>query len=137
MKKVLILFSLLLLALMLNINDITAAVSLHHILSDSTSHCIVSGEEFTGEGINIQYLDKKISLCNEGCIMAFKKEPAKYLKEGLLCAPCNDYDGKKDISAMHDGTKYYFCGNGCKKKFESDAEKYLDELSQVKKDKDQ
>lgn len=137
MKKVLILFPLLFIALFLNIRSVPAAGSFFPSFSDTTSHCIVSGEEFTGEGVNVQYLDKNISLCNEGCIMAFKKEPAKYLKEGLLCAPCNDYDGKKDISAMHEGTKYYFCGSGCKKKFENDAEKYIDEFSQIKKDKDQ
>jgi YHS domain-containing protein len=135
MKKVLILFPLLLIVLLFNNRNLTSAEPFYLGQSDSVSHCIVSGEEFTGEGINVQYLDKNISLCNEGCIMAFKKEPAKYLKEDLLCAPCNDYDGKKDISAVHEGTKYYFCGNGCKKKFEGDAEKYLDEFSQIKEEK--
>lgn len=135
MKKVLIVLPMLFIALLLNTPNTPAAGSFFFLESDSVSHCIVSGEEFTGEGVGVQYLGKKISLCNEGCIMAFKKEPAKYLKDGLLCAPCNDYDGKKDISSMHEGTKYYFCGNGCKKEFENDPDKFLDEFSQIKKEK--
>jgi YHS domain-containing protein len=135
MKKVLIVLPLLFIALLLNTRDIYSAGSVFSALADSVSHCIVSGDEFTGEGVGVQYLGKNISLCNDGCIMAFKKEPAKFLKEGLLCSPCNDYDGKKDISSVHNGTKYYFCGSGCKKEFENDPDKILDEFSQTKKEK--
>jgi Cu+-exporting ATPase len=59
-------------------------------------------------------------------VQAFEKEPAKYIKGGLRCPVCDDDDGKEELHTTHEGVKYYFCGNGCKSKFEKDQQKYLD-----------
>ena len=98
--------------------------------ADSANTCIVTGDPASESGLGLRYIDKNIQFCNEGCEMAFKKEPAKYLKNGLRCAPCGEDDAKKNISHTHNGVKYYFCGNGCKTKFESDAQKYLDKYKE-------
>ncbi len=97
------------------------------IPSDTTGVCPVTGDKLSGESPSFRYIDKEISFCNDGCVMAFKKEPAKYINSGLKCMPCNEDDSNHNISAVHDGVKYYFCGKGCKSKFEADAEKYLNE----------
>lgn len=95
--------------------------------ADSIQTCIVTGEEFIqGSGVNIQYLNREFSVCCEGCVKKFKKEPASYIKDGLRCPVCDDDDGKKDLSHVHDGVKYYFCASGCKTKFENEPQKYLD-----------
>ena len=93
--------------------------------ADTTLKCPVTGDDITGEYVSLKYIDKEIKFCNDGCVMAFKKEPAKYT-EHLHCMPCGDTDAKHDISTMHDGVKYYFCGKGCKGKFEADPETYLE-----------
>lgn len=95
--------------------------------ADSIQTCIVTGEEFVqGSGVNIQYLNREFSVCCEGCVKKFKKEPAGYIKDGLRCPVCDDDDGKKELSHVHEGVKYYFCGGGCKSKFEAEPQKYLD-----------
>lgn len=97
------------------------------ILGDTVKYCPVSGDEILNESVSFSYIDKDILFCNDGCIMAFKKEPANYLNSGIKCMPCNEDDTKKNISVMHEGVKYYFCSEGCKSKFDADAEKYLNE----------
>jgi YHS domain-containing protein len=107
--------------------EINSAADVNSTNADSTQVCIVSGEEFlSSQGVKYQYLNKEVSFCCDGCVKAFKKEPAGYMKDGLRCPVCDDDDGKKDLSHVHDGVKYYFCGSGCKNKFEADAQKYLD-----------
>ncbi|MCI0448827.1 MAG: hypothetical protein L0Y79_03455 [Chlorobi bacterium] len=96
--------------------------------SDTTQLCIVSGEPIETGGVKYKYLNKEIIFCCEGCIKAFKKEPAKYLTV-LRCPICDDDDGKRDISAVNDGVKYYFCSSSCRGKFENDANKYLENYS--------
>ena len=91
------------------------------MMSDSSATCPVTGDVITNHYIDFRYIDKKIRFCNEGCIMAFKKEPAKY-SEHIKCMPCNDDDANTKISSVHDGVKYYFCGDGCKGKFDKDPE---------------
>ncbi len=98
-----------------------------HIFADTLSKCPVTGDDITGEHISFRYADKTIKFCNEGCVMAFKKEPAKFT-EHLLCMPCSDPDGKKDISTVHNGVKYYFCSGGCLEKFTANPGKYLNEF---------
>lgn len=105
------------------------SVSKEHfsILSDTSGVCPVTGDKLSVGSPTFRYIDKDITFCNDGCVMAFKKEPANYLKGGIMCMPCGEDDSNKNISAVHNGVKYYFCGKGCKSKFESDAEKYLNE----------
>ena len=94
------------------------------VYSDSSAKCPVTGDDVSGEHITFRYIDKDIKFCNEGCIMAFKKEPAKY-SEHLLCMPCGDTDANKDINTVNNGVKYYFCSKGCKGKFEKEPEVFL------------
>jgi YHS domain-containing protein len=98
--------------------------------SDTSIVCIVDAEKFSGSGVSLRYIDKDISLCSEGCEMAFKKEPSKFMSEGLKCMPCGEDDANKEISHVHNGVKYYFCGKGCKGKFENDPQKYLDKYNE-------
>ncbi len=98
--------------------------------SDSLKICLVDSEQVSGSGISYRYIDRDLLLCSEGCEMAFKKEPAKYMNEGLKCMPCGEDDANKEISSVHNGVKYYFCGKGCKGKFEKDAQRYLDKFNE-------
>lgn len=92
--------------------------------SDTSAVCPVTGDPVTAEYIEYRYIDKDVKFCNDGCVMAFKKEPAKY-SEHVKCMPCNDDDGKHAINTTHNGVKYYFCGEGCKGKFEAEPEAYI------------
>ena len=102
------------------------SVSAHY--SDTTSVCPVTGDPVNGEHIAFRYIDKELKFCNDGCVMAYKKEPAKY-SEHLKCMPCNDDDANRELNTTHNGVKYYFCGKGCKGKFEKDPETYLQKFS--------
>lgn len=99
--------------------------------SDSTETvseelCIVSGEVIEGGGVKYDYLNKEITFCCGGCVKSFKKNPAKYLGDNALwCPVCDEGDAKADLSEVINGTKYYFCGDSCKKKFTEDSETYL------------
>lgn len=97
------------------------------IFADSVTKCPVTGDDVSGEHITFRYIDKDIKFCNEGCIMAFKKDPSKYNKQ-LKCMPCNDDDSNQDINTVHNGVKYYFCSNGCKGKFKKEPEAYLEKF---------
>lgn len=97
------------------------------VYSDSTAKCPVTGDDVSGEHIAFRYIDKEIKFCNEGCIMAFKKDPAKFTKE-LKCMPCKDDDANHDINSVHNGVKYYFCSNGCKGKFKKEPDVYLEKF---------
>jgi Cu+-exporting ATPase len=97
------------------------------VYADTTLKCPVTGDEISGEHVSFRYIDKDVKFCNDGCIMAFKKDPAKYM-EHLKCMPCGDDDADHKISTTHSGVKYYFCSNGCKGKFESDPEAYLEKF---------
>lgn len=129
MKKLIFVFSLFVFAILFIIGN-TSNAGLNHVSgigSDSMQVCIVTGEEYPmNAGIKYQYLNKEVSFCCGGCVKAFQKEPANYLKEGLHCPVCGEDDAKKDLSYTHEGVKYYFCGSGCKGKFESGAQTYLD-----------
>ncbi len=98
--------------------------------SDTVMNCPVDAEQISGGGISYRYIDKDMRFCSEGCEMAFKKDPAKYMTEGLKCMPCGEDDANREISHVHNGVKYYFCGKGCKGKFESDAQKYIDKFNE-------
>ena len=88
--------------------------------------CIVSGETIESGGVKYVYLNKEILLCCEGCEKSFNKNPAKYLgAEGLWCPVCDEGDAKVELSEVTNGTKYYFCGEGCKTKFAENSETYL------------
>ena len=93
---------------------------------DSAAVCIVEGEVISSQPVTFMYFDKEYTFCCDGCVMLFKKEPAKYIKGGLTCAPCSGEDGDAGISAVHEGVKYYFCGKGCLGKFEDNPGKYTD-----------
>lgn len=103
--------------------DITQMV----VMPDSAATCPVTGDAITDEHVGFRYIDKDIKFCNDGCIMAYKKDPSKY-SEVLKCMPCNDDDGKAKINTTHNGVKYYFCGEGCKGKFEAKPEAYLEKF---------
>ena len=44
--------------------------------------CVVSGEKLgeMGDAIKYQYQGREVQFCCKGCIKAFEKDPAKYLK---------------------------------------------------------
>ncbi len=94
------------------------------VYADTTLKCPVTGDDIPVEPVMFRYIDKDVKFCNDGCVMAFKKDPAKY-SEHVKCMPCNDNDGKHTINTTHNGVKYYFCGEGCKGKFEAEPEAYL------------
>lgn len=97
------------------------------IFADSAAKCPVTGDEITSDHLSFRYIDKDIKFCNEGCILAFKKEPSKFTKE-LKCMPCKDDDANHDINTVHNGVKYYFCSNGCKGKFRKEPDAYLEKF---------
>jgi hypothetical protein len=45
--------------------------------------CLVTGEELGGMGkpYSLVYEEKEVQLCCKGCLKAFKKEPAKFMKK--------------------------------------------------------
>lgn len=94
------------------------------IYADTTLKCPVTGDEISGEHVSFRYIDKDVKFCNDGCAMAYKKDPAKY-SEHVKCMPCNEDDANHKINTTHNGVKYYFCGEGCKGKFEAEPEAYL------------
>jgi len=94
------------------------------IYADTTLKCPVTGDEITGEHVSFRYIDKEVKFCNDGCAMAYKKDPAKY-SEHVKCMPCNEDDANHKINTTHNGVKYYFCGEGCKGKFEAEPEAYI------------
>ncbi|HMQ69828.1 MAG TPA: hypothetical protein PKA90_12685 [Ignavibacteria bacterium] len=107
-------------------NSFSKSGSSDSTVSGTKEVCIVSGETIDGDGVKYVYLNKEVIFCCEGCEKSFKKNPAKYLgSEGLWCPVCDDGDAKTDLSEVVDGTKYYFCGDSCKKKFTEDSETYL------------
>lgn len=111
-----------------------AEYSVNHsadVMADTSLKCPVTGDDLSGEHIVFRYIDKDVKFCNEGCVMAFKKEPAKFSGQ-VKCMPCNDDDGNHSINTTYNGVKYYFCGKGCKGKFESEPEAYLEKF--MKKD---
>ena len=127
--KNIVIFSVLLVSGILFVSspDVNAGLSnLNYKAADTTKLCIVTGEEITDGGVKYKYLNKEITVCCDGCLKSFKKEPASYIKDGLHCPVCSEDDAKKDISHKHEGVKYYFCGKGCKGEFENDTQKYLE-----------
>jgi YHS domain-containing protein len=98
------------------------------VYADSTLKCPVTGDEISGEHVTFRYIDKDVKFCNDGCAMAYKKDPAKY-SEHVKCMPCNEDDANHKINTTHNGVKYYFCGNGCKGKFDKDPEAYIQQFS--------
>ncbi len=92
--------------------------------ADTTLKCPVTGEEISADHVSYRYIDKEVKFCNDGCVMAFKKDPAKY-SEHVKCMPCNEDDANHKINAIYNEVKYYFCGNGCKAKFEAEPEAYI------------
>jgi YHS domain-containing protein len=82
--------------------------------------------------------------CNEGCKKRFDEEPAKYLAKAesrsmamaapeskeatdLVCGmKVDEADAKAaKLTSEHQGKLYFFCNEGCKKKFEAEPAKYL------------
>ncbi len=102
-------------------------------MSDSVSaekepavYCLVTGEKVEGSGVQYNYLGTNVVFCCNGCAGKFKKNPAKYLKEGVIDPVCGMEEGNSEITATVDNVKYYFCSESCKKKFEADSKKYLE-----------
>lgn len=105
-------------------NEKIYPVNLNLIIPDEI--CIVSGEKIEGEGVKYSYLGTEFKFCCESCEKSFKKNPAKYVKEGeLKCPICDEFDAKKNISYVSGGVKYYFCSNGCKNKFQNNPSEEL------------
>lgn len=129
MKKLIYVIPVLMFLTILNIHSGSAA----SINSDSSKVCIVTGEAIDDNGISYAYLNQNVDLCCEVCIKAFNKEPAKYIKGKLWCPICNDDDAVKDISAVHNKVKYYFCNESCKETFNSNPEEVLNKYSKNEK----
>ena len=98
-----------------------------HVFTDTTEKCPVTQDAVSGEYVTFRYINSDIKFCNEGCIMAFKKEPAKY-SEHLFCMPCSDPDGNKETGSVYNGVKYYFCSESCKGKFDKEPDVYLEKF---------
>lgn len=97
--------------------------------SVAAEYCPVSGEKIEGSGVVFKYLDTKVKFCCEGCEKSFKKNPAKYLKAGVIDPVCGMSETNSDITSVYDGVKYYFCSESCKKKFEKDPSKVLEKYN--------
>lgn len=124
---------------LLNISNTTFSKG-NSVLSDSNyieqadpsvtaEYCPVSGEKIEGSGVVFRYLDAKVKFCCEGCEKSFKKNPAKYLKEGVIDPVCGMTETNSEITTLNDGVKYYFCSESCKKKFEKDPSKVLEKYN--------
>ena len=88
--------------------------------------CPVSGEAIgEGQGVKTSYYGKDYTLCCEGCLAKFKKEPMNYIKDEMTCPVMGEKIESKDVFVMHEGTKYYLCCKSCLKKFENNPEKYM------------
>lgn len=127
MKITAILFLLLVTAVMFTSRNTNAVNNVS--VSDSSKVCIVSGETIDGDGVKYKYLDKEITFCCGGCVKSFKKDPAKYLKEGLKCPVSGEDISNTEISSVNKDVKYYFCCENCKVKFEADPDKYLEKYN--------
>ncbi|HAY35043.1 MAG TPA: hypothetical protein PK536_13620 [Ignavibacteria bacterium] len=125
MKKLIFVIPvLILLSLIYKPSGTSAAVN-----TDSAKVCIVTGEALDDNSISYIYLNKTVELCCEVCVKAFNKEPAKYLKGNLWCSICDDDDAVKEISAVHNKVKYYFCNESCRETFNSNPEEVLNKYS--------
>ena len=93
--------------------------------TDTVKYCIVSGEKISGEGVKLDYLGTEVLFCCTGCEKSFKKNPAKYMKSGLVDPVCGMTEIDKDINSVYNNTKYYFCSSSCKSKFEKNQEVVL------------
>lgn len=119
-----IIYAIIALSLFIFTNEKLYSVNKTLIMPDE--FCPVSGEKIEGEAVKYSYLGTEIKLCCENCEKAFKKNPAKYLKESeLKCPICNEFDAKKSISHVSGGVKYYFCSNGCKEQFQENPSEVL------------
>lgn len=131
MKNLIIFSSLLIFGIVFIVSNNSSA-GLNHVNYKGAGQlvCIVDGGEYSwGGGVRFRYLDSDLTFCSDACVKAFKREPINFLKEGVKCPICNHVDGRKDISTTHDGTKYYFCNEGCKVSFKADTQKYLDKYN--------
>ena len=100
-------------------------------------NCPVMGGPINKEAF-VDYNGKRVYFCCSGCDEKFLEDPETYLKkmkdEGVVLddAPILQENclvtGKpinKEIYTDYNGTRVYFCCEGCKPKFEKSPEKYL------------
>ena len=90
---------------------------------------------------SFEYKGTTYYFCCDGCLGMFRADPAKYLAKHARstqseAAPVSA-SAKDPVCGMtvdpasaahffdHEGTRYYFCCNGCRAKFQADPEKYL------------
>ncbi|RPI19614.1 MAG: YHS domain-containing protein [Ignavibacteriae bacterium] len=126
MKSIIGFLLLLIFGIIISQNDNNYSAVNGNNMSDTAMVCPVSKETIeAGGGVEYKYLNNDMTFCCEGCLKSFKKEPAKFLTGDLRCPVCDEDDAKKELSAVNDNVKYYFCSKGCKTKFEKDAESYL------------
>ncbi len=101
--------------------------------------CPIMGNQINKE-VYVDFQGKRIYFCCKGCIATFNKEPEKYMKkmkdEGVVLAsavcPVTGEAANPEIFIEHEGTKYYFCCEDCKKKFQADPDTYLQKDMQEK-----
>ena len=102
--------------------------------------CPMSGKKVDAK-IFADYKGKRVFFCGKGCMEAFKKNPAKYMKgleaKGvkLAAAPkpqtlCPIMGGKinKKVFADYKGKRVYFCCAGCISKFNKEPEKFVKKM---------
>ena len=95
------------------------------------------------KNIYTDYQGQRIYLCCKGCIIAFEKDPEKYMKkiedENVLLestqkvCPVTEKPINKKIYKDYKGRRVYFCCSGCLSKFEKEPEKYLQKLDEETK----
>jgi len=101
------------------------------------SNCPVMGGKIN-KNVYIDYQGQRIYFCCPGCIGAFKKNPAKYMKKladaGVALEPAQQLCpvmGRKinpSIYTDYNGRRVYFCCQGCVRAFKKNPEKYLKKL---------
>ena len=83
-----------------------------------------------------EHAGKTYYFCNVSCLNRFKADPSRYLQPAAATEPHKDPVCGMDVdpgyaagSVEHQGQTYYFCGEHCVKKFQSDPERYVDASS--------
>ena len=99
-------------------------------------NCPIMGGPINKESF-VDYNGKRVYFCCSGCDTKFLEDPDTHLKkmkeEGVVLAdapitqetcPVMGKPINKEIYTDHNGTRTYFCSEGCKTKFEKSPEKY-------------
>jgi len=104
--------------------------------------CPLMGEPID-KNLQGDYEGKRVYFCCAKCQKKFKKDPAKYVKkleeQGIALedapkpqtqCPMSGKPINKKMYADYRGKRVYFCGPGCRTKFQADPAKYVKKLEE-------